>query len=859
MNLLIFTIGTPGAGKSTWIKNNGLELNTISPDNLRFLFGSIETDITGSDHMTLKNDNKVWRLLFELVEKRMRDGDLIIIDATHSSNKMISAYKALTDKYRYRAIAIDFRNIPLDQILKQNLSRRIEKQVPESEIKRIYERVRTIEIPGWVTVLDHDTTIKDIEKRYNSVYQYSENINQVNIFGDIHGCLTEFDSLKNKSEVKFNDENTINMFVGDYFDRFYQKDELIKLFEFLDSLDVSKNILLTGNHENYFYLLKEYEKLKNDLEIKKTIKNQKEKINDLEEEIFYLESQEENKENEENEEKLKRLKKKLEKLQKKLDKNFEKFRKVEEEYQNVIRKNIPKGTRITLHNLTEEFGHKRVRNFFRKLKIMTRFKFGENEYFINHGGFPRIPTIFDKTIQIIKGVGKYGDEEEVIKNWAKNTKNNQFQIFGHRDIFGIKDDLFDEYRGCIINGDADSNPDGTLKCLIIKKENNEIKHLFLEEKTTRKIDKVSDYYQNKIEKLLDEDIKYLQEKGIIEVAKRHKFIEVKVVKENDSYEIFAINFTNKAFKKGIWDVLSIHSRGLFVLRIKETGEETIISRGYHKFFNLNERDETRLKNLRNINYPLNAFEKANGYLGLLSVYQDPISKKLNWFISSKTTIDSDYAKVFQEMIKPYLNEKVKEFLFKNNVTAAFEVIEPTFDPHIQEYKEKELVFLNLIEKDIDFKLKLDIEKEFLALFNKPNIIRPAKLLKVINDYKELVDFINELDSQKLLTENFIEGVVIRENGDSPFMFKLKTKWYKFWKGNRSTKDLMYRKIQKPFLNQDEINLDLLIKRELPSFKNYGGYEYQLFVNFLLEKIKNNEVINKNIIDLRKEFLSKIDS
>jgi predicted kinase len=847
MRLLIITIGAPGSGKSTWIDNNGLRPYCLEPDNLRMLFGSISTKVNGEKAITMKNDKQVWKLLFDLLEKRMSEGELTVIDATHSSNRMLNSYKSLVEKYRYRLIAIDFRNIPLDKVLEQNKKRMGMKIVPDIEIKRIYERSKTMKLPNWIKSYPFEITIDEIRKDYEYEFDYNEKmpqIKQINVFSDIHGCFKEFKTLydKTRKEMGLQDDEIFDIFVGDYFDRFLDTNELFELFEFLEEKSKQNTILLQGNHENYFHLLKEYEKLKVDMLMTETLKSQEEKIKLLEEEILA------EPENEAKIRKLKKLKSKHETLKRKVEK-------IEEMYQQVIRKNIPTKTRQTLHELTTKFGHKRVRNFFRKLMPMTKFKFGTNEYFITHGGFPNIPTIFDKTIEFIRGVGDYGEEEEVIKTFAENTYDNQYIIFGHRDIFEIKNSMLEEYRGCVLNGDAEMNPNGSIKCLVIKKTDVGVEHKFIEEKTTRKVDDIPTFYKNKIETMLEEDLKILEEKGIIFTAKRHKFVDVKVVKKEEKYTIFAVNFSNKAFKKGIWDSMSIHSRGLFILQDNETLKETIIARGYHKFFNLNEREETRIENLKNLKYPLLAFEKANGYLGLLSAYKNPKTNEIEFFISSKTSIDGEYAKVFKEMIEPYLNPKIKEFLYKNNVTALFEVIEPEFDPHIQEYKEPELVFLNLIKNQIDFELLLEKEDEFVNLFNSNEMIRKVNLLKKIETYKELIEYLDELNSKDLFENNFIEGVVLREEGISPFMFKLKTNWYKFWKGNRTLTENVFKRIQNPILQGED--KEIAIKKEIGIFKNRGGYEYQKYLNFLIEKIENDENINKNIIELRNEFLNSL--
>ena len=48
MRILVLLRGTPGCGKSTWIKQNGLEQYALSADNLRLLFRSPIMDKNGN-------------------------------------------------------------------------------------------------------------------------------------------------------------------------------------------------------------------------------------------------------------------------------------------------------------------------------------------------------------------------------------------------------------------------------------------------------------------------------------------------------------------------------------------------------------------------------------------------------------------------------------------------------------------------------------------------------------------------------------------------------------------------------------------------------------------------------------------
>ena len=104
MRNLVILRGCPGAGKSTWIKENGLEPYTLCPDNIRQMVSSpIYTEQYNKDFtISQENESYVWSLLFELLEKRMQNGDFTIIDATHSRSTDFSRYNSLCETYRYR-------------------------------------------------------------------------------------------------------------------------------------------------------------------------------------------------------------------------------------------------------------------------------------------------------------------------------------------------------------------------------------------------------------------------------------------------------------------------------------------------------------------------------------------------------------------------------------------------------------------------------------------------------------------------------------------------------------------------------------------------------------------------------------
>ena len=82
MRTIIFMSGLPGSGKSTFINSLGLKSWTICPDDIRLLYQAPEYGVDGTLHISIANDNKVWKLVYELTRERMERGEFTIIDAT---------------------------------------------------------------------------------------------------------------------------------------------------------------------------------------------------------------------------------------------------------------------------------------------------------------------------------------------------------------------------------------------------------------------------------------------------------------------------------------------------------------------------------------------------------------------------------------------------------------------------------------------------------------------------------------------------------------------------------------------------------------------------------------------------------
>lgn len=244
MRTLILFRGAPGCGKSTFIRDHGLEDYTLSADKLRLMHKSLEHFPDGRVCISQSSDTKVWSTLFNLLEHRMAGGDFTVIDATNSKASEINRYKELAQKYRYRIFYIDMTDVPIEECKRRNKLRPEYKQVPEEVIDTMYSRFATQSISGGVTKLTPQEFIDGAA--FMRPYDLSR-YDRIHHIGDIHGCNSVLQQYLDGG-IK---PNEYYIFCGDYIDRGPDNVEVLK---FLYKIKDLPNVyLLEGNHERHLY------------------------------------------------------------------------------------------------------------------------------------------------------------------------------------------------------------------------------------------------------------------------------------------------------------------------------------------------------------------------------------------------------------------------------------------------------------------------------------------------------------------------------------------------------------------------------------------------------------------------------
>ncbi|MED4882750.1 RNA ligase [Bacillus smithii] len=727
MRVLVLLRGVPGAGKTTWIKENGLEPYTLSADKIRLLFQSPELNEKGNYTISLKRDNSVWKLLLDLLEERMKHGHFTVIDATHSKQSMISKYRSLADKYRYRVYVVDFSDVPLEKLIIQNQQRPEYKQVPIEAIYKHYERMKTERVPSWVTVIKPHEFKEVMQYKPRNFDEYS----RIHVIGDIHGCYTALQTYLNE---RLN-EDELYIFAGDYLDRGTENAETLKFL--IEIKDKSNVILLEGNHDKYIAQYGRNEETMSDV--------------------------------------------------------FNNITKPELDAVNIDKKS--------------------VRQLARRFNQLVYFTYNNRNYIVTHGGISDLPEnlLYMSTEQLIKGVGNY--EMDIDNIFSENTKGqNIIQIHGHRNLFRLP--VKASRKSYNLEGGVERGE--YLRAVTIDKDGihtHEIKN---------NVFKVTEKQPVKI----NEDTISVEE--FINHLDEHKYVKEQKLPDN----ISSFNFTKRAFDKKVWDDVTVKARGLFI----NTNTYEICSRSYNKFFNVEERKETKITTLANtLKFPVTVYEKENGYLGTVGYN----SEKDELVFTSKSFTSkvqsADFAKWMEEMFHKTFNEdqenKIKKYIKENNVSLVFEVVLHERDPHIVEYHQDKLVLLDIVKRQMKYeKLSYEAVKAFGNMFD----VEVKKLVRQFDNWVEFYSWYLNV-TKDYATEK--EGYVVEDN--SGFMFKVKLPYYVFWKQMRRVKD--------------NINDDILYRPF--NDKKLDEYFNPLFNDFIdWAKKKDQEYLkNSPIITLRNKF------
>lgn len=467
---------------------------------------------------------------------------------------------------------------------------------------------------------------------------------------------------------------------------------------------------------------------------------------------------------------------------------------------------------------------KDMSRFAKKLQVFFAFEYNGQKYICSHGGilpeqyngqeYPEFKNgLYDITREpskdIIFGIGGYNfdiDYHFDRKQLERPRENRVIQFHGHRNSFHVEPYA---YEYCY-NLEDNVELGGYLRIAEITKNG-------------LKINKIKNNIYNKelLHDSLYVDMSNLTNLEIKECLDNSKYIKGKKFKELTAY-----NFSQEAFYDSFWNAFTTTARGLI---LRNNGD--IFSRGYNKFFNIDENMETTIDAIKEkVKYPLKASVKENGYLGIMT----GDGSRLHFFSKSGST---NYSTMFQTMFYKLLKEngniknieKIQELLSSNNYSVTFEVINIEKDKHIVTYNESKLVILDVIKNQYDLEFQDDIKEELSRLtgFETPESY-------IINNDSEFEHFLG-----KVKDEVNTEGYVFKDSNN--YMFKLKNDDYKFIKSLRGLLHMIKnRKIEDFSTLPNWVNSEPKYVEALNKIKNH----YDLYQDGEPDMFEIRKILNK---------------
>lgn len=475
---------------------------------------------------------------------------------------------------------------------------------------------------------------------------------------------------------------------------------------------------------------------------------------------------------------------------------------------------------VTRKQLDEEcIDLKDLRQLYRKFGQCAWYNYHGKEVFVSHAGIATLPPnlSFMATDQMIHGVGGYNDSDAIAETWMRTSGSNSYQIHGHRNI--KKGPMKTQDRVYNLEGDIEHG--GHLRILELSEDGfNEIE---IKNNVFKEVEVIKEEQQ-------------VQSSSVADAVMAMRRDKANIIEKNFGH-ISSFNFTKEVFRKKNWTNRSIKARGLYI----DIDKMKVAGRSYDKFFNVDERPETKLSMLKyTMEFPVTCYVKENGFLGLVS-YDEYGDYEDNLLVTTKASITGDFSVWLREMLNkklsPEKRQEIANYCKENDVTFVFECVDMGNDPHIIDYPESELFLLTIVDNDLEFN---QVDYSELCEIGEKFGIKVKEKAYVINNWADFYDWYTEVTAEDYKwNDRIIEGFVIEDS--KGFMTKLKLDYYNFWKHMRN---IAHGTLRKGYITQTG------------QLYNALANEFYAFCQKLYNSVgtrEEREAFPRDIVNLRRMF------
>lgn len=249
MRIVYFLSAMPGSGKSTFIKEHGLDAHSLSLDAIRHIYAGAATDMDGRLVLSNNREDLVFGKFMEALELRLQMGGVLFIDNLNQDQKAIDSYMELLHKFDYDYRVVQFPLQPVEFYYARNEQREPYKRLPKDAIDRNYVLFTNSSFDDKSKIITPEDAIKFVKATPEDLLLDLSVYKKIHYIGDLQGS---FYPLKKYFELEGGlKKDEFYIFVGDYLDRGIEND---KCLHFVRKYMEYPNVLfLAGNHEKHLY------------------------------------------------------------------------------------------------------------------------------------------------------------------------------------------------------------------------------------------------------------------------------------------------------------------------------------------------------------------------------------------------------------------------------------------------------------------------------------------------------------------------------------------------------------------------------------------------------------------------------
>jgi protein phosphatase len=248
---LVVLIGPSGSGKSTFAQQHFLPQEVLSSDFFRGLVSNDPNNQASSDD--------AFDALFFVLEKRLKNGLLTVIDATNVKAEDRKKFVQFARRFHVLAVAIVL-NLPEKVCLERNKSRPdrdFGPHVVRGQLKGLRQSLSSLSKEGFrsVDVLKTAEEVEAVRLERQPLWVNKKHLaGPFDIIGDVHGCAAELQELLERlgyacvGGLWQHPQGRTAIFVGDLVDRGPDTPQVLQWV--MDMVAAGQALCVLGNHDD---------------------------------------------------------------------------------------------------------------------------------------------------------------------------------------------------------------------------------------------------------------------------------------------------------------------------------------------------------------------------------------------------------------------------------------------------------------------------------------------------------------------------------------------------------------------------------------------------------------------------------